>query len=362
MKLKHFYQSFLQVAFLIVFTLFIITACTNKPNTSAEVNKEALPEEKNTVEVVTLEEKDFLKEIVSNGKLSASQQAELYFEVSGSIASINVQNGNTIREDQVIASLNNDTYRLNMKKADITMAQAKIDKLDALLGMGYSTTDTLYSAEHESIANIRSGYNQAKVTFEEARLQLAKTELKAPFSGKISGIKQKPFEQVNQSEPFCTLINDRRFYINFPLLETEISKVKLGQDVTISPISGARNTSGIICEIDPNIDENGLIWLKAEVNNPGEYMQGMNVKVSIEQAIPAQLVVPKEAVVLRQNREVLFRYTNGIAYWTYINVLNENENEYAVVAAEGAILSVGDTVIVSNNLNLAHESEVEITN
>ena len=103
MKLKHFYQSLLKVAFFIVFTLFITTACTNKPNASAEVNKEALPEEKNTVEVITLEEKDFLKEIVSNGKLSASQQAELYFEVSGSIASINVQNGNTIIEDQVIA-------------------------------------------------------------------------------------------------------------------------------------------------------------------------------------------------------------------------------------------------------------------
>ncbi|MDX8339744.1 efflux RND transporter periplasmic adaptor subunit [Draconibacterium sp. IB214405] len=346
----------------ILFLILYLSSCTNKPDALAGVNKEILPEEKNTVEVVTLAEKDFLKEIVSNGKLSASQQAELYFEVSGPIASINVQNGNTINENDVIARLNNETYRLNMKKADLTMEQAKIDKLDALIGMGYSTTDTVYSAEHEAIADIRSGYNQAQVTFEEARLQLAKTELKAPFSGKVSGIKQKPFEQANMSEPFCTLINDRRFYIDFPLLETEISKVKLGQDVTISPISGATNTTGKICEIDPKIDENGLIWLKAEVDNPGQYLQGMNVKVSIKQAISDQLVVPKEAVVLRQNREVLFRYTQGIAYWTYIKVLNENEHEYAVAAAEGATLSAGDTVIVSNNLNLAHESEVEITN
>ncbi|WP_167619140.1 efflux RND transporter periplasmic adaptor subunit [Maribellus sediminis] len=351
-----------QVILFLHVSALLITACTNQPNASAEVNKEALPEEKNTVEVVTLEEKDFLKEIVSNGKLSASQQAELYFEVSGSLATINVQNGNTINKNDVIADLDNETYRLNMKKADITMEQAKIDKLDALLGMGYTTVDTNYTAEHEAIADIRSGYNQAQVTFEEARLQLSKTELKAPFSGKVSGIKQKPFEQANMSEPFCTLINDRRFYIDFPLLETEISKVKLGQNVSISPISGATNTTGKICEIDPKIDENGLIWLKAEVDNPGQYMQGMNVKVSIKQAISDQLIVPKEAVVLRQNREVLFRYTQGIAYWTYINVLNENENEYAVVAAEGATLSAGDTVIVSNNLNLAHESEVEITN
>jgi membrane fusion protein (multidrug efflux system) len=86
----------------------------------------------------------------------------------------------------------------------------------------------------------------------------------------------------------------------------------------------------------------------------------MNVKVSIKRAIPGQLVVPKQSVVLRQNREVLFRYTKGTAYWTYINVLDENENQYSVIAAEGATLELGDTVIISNNLNLAHESEVEV--
>jgi uncharacterized Zn ribbon protein len=41
-------------------------------------------------------------------------------------------------------------------------------------------------------------------------------------------------------------------------------------------------------------------------------------------------------------------------------VLDENESQYAVVASEGATLEQGDTVIVSNNLNLAHESEVEM--
>ena len=86
----------------------------------------------------------------------------------------------------------------------------------------------------------------------------------------------------------------------------------------------------------------------------------MNVKVSIKETIINQLVVPKQAVVLRQNHEVLFRYTKGSAYWTYINVLYENENQYSVEAVEGATLEPGDTVIISNNLNLAHESEVEI--
>jgi hypothetical protein len=195
---------------------------------------------------------------------------------------------------------------------------------------------------------------------EEASKQLENIVLKAPFSGKVEGLKQKSYEKADLSKPFCTLINDNRFTIDFPLLETEISQVSSGQNVTVTPIAGAKQTTGTITEINPRIDENGLTWLKAEVNNPGGYLEGMNVKVSIKRAIAGQLVVPKQAVVLRQNREVLFRYTGGIAYWTYINVLDENEHQYSVVAAEGATLELGDTVIISNNLNLAHESEVEV--
>jgi hypothetical protein len=197
---------------------------------------------------------------------------------------------------------------------------------------------------------------------EEANYQLENIILKAPFSGKIEGLKQKPYEKADLSKPFCTLINDSRFTIDFPLLETEVSEVSAGQKVTITPIAGAKQSVGTITEINPRIDENGLAWLKAEVTNPGGYLEGMNVKVSIKKSIFGQLVVPKQSVVLRQNREVLFRYTGGTAYWTYINVLDENENQYAVKASDGATLELGDTVIISNNLNLAHESEVELKN
>jgi hypothetical protein len=84
------------------------------------------------------------------------------------------------------------------------------------------------------------------------------------------------------------------------------------------------------------------------------------VKVKIETAVPGQLVVPKSAVVQRQNQEVLFKYTNGIAFWTYVKTGYENSTSYTVTAHpdKGGTLMAGDTVIISGNLNLAHESEV----
>jgi len=349
-----------QIILLIFALSTLFFGCTSYSENNEKNPNESLPEEKNIVETVVLKKQDFTREIISNGKLAAIQKAELYFKNPGIIETVKFRNGENISTNVELARLQNDDYKFNVEKAQVSMEKAEIDRLDALLSMGYKTGSENISAEHKKIANIRSGYDQAKIQIAEATQQLENISLKAPFAGKVEGLKQKAFEKADLSKPFCTLINDSQFTIEFPLLETEISQVNMGQKVAISPIAGAKQTEGNITEINPRIDENGLVWVKAEVTNPGGYMEGMNIKVSIKRVISGQLVVPKQAVVLRQNREVLFRYTGGIAYWTYIKVLDENEHQYSVIAAEGATLELGDTVIISNNLNLAHESEVEM--
>lgn len=349
--------------FLLLTTMVIailLFSCKTKTTNENQTGHDALPEEKNQVEVVVVHREDFTREIISNGKLAAILKAELYFRNPGVIESVEVKNGQSVAKGAELARLQSDDYRFALEKAKVAMEKAEIDRLDALLSMGYKEGDKNVPPSHLKIANIRSGYDQVKIQLEEAQRNLAEATLNAPFSGKVAGVKQKAYEKVDQSEPFCTLINDSRFTIDFPLLETEVGQVNMGQKVTVTPVAGAKETTGTITEINPQIDENGLAWIKAEVVNPSGYIEGMNVKVSIKKAIPNQLVVPKQAVVLRQNREVLFRYTGGIAYWTYINVLDENEKQYAVKAAEDATLNAGDTVIISNNLNLAHESEVEL--
>jgi RND family efflux transporter MFP subunit len=353
-------QTIRNIFFGLGFTIVALFSCTVKPGEQNNSKSEPLPAEPNRVEVMVLERGDFYREIVSNGKLAAIQKAELWFKSQGIIESVNTGNGKSVPEGFEIARLQKDDFRFNLKKAELAMEKAEIDRLDALISMGYKSAKAQIPADHLKIANIRSGYNQAKIQLEEAEYELQNAVLKAPFSGKMEGLQQKPFEKADISKPFCTLINDSRFTIEFPLLETEVNQVQTGQEVTITPVAGAKQSTGTVTEINPRIDENGLAWLKAEVNNPGGYMEGMNVKVSIKKAIQNRLVVPKQAVVLRQNREVLFRYTGGTAYWTYVEVLDENESQYAVVAAEDATLEPGDTIITSNNLNLAHESEVDI--
>ncbi len=347
--------------FLTLFS-FVVISCSQTTSENATLNKDVLPPDKNLVDTMIIRKQDFYREILSNGKLTAVRKAELYFRSPGIIASIKVRNGEKVLAGQVIAYLMPHEAELTFERSKVELERVRIDRLDRLIGMGYTAADSLkILPEHLNIAEIRSGFQQAVLNFREAENQLRNLKLTAPFEGIIEGITQRAYERADQSKPLCNLINDRLFAIEFSLLETEVGLVSLGHEVEVTPIAMPVTSLGRITEINPRIDPNGLAWLRAEVVNPGGYLEGMNVKVSIKRVTSGQLVVPKQAVVLRQNREVLFRYTgSGVAFWTYLNLLGENEHSYAVQAADGARLEPGDTVIISNNLNLAHESVVEV--
>ena len=112
--------------------------------------------------------------------------------------------------------------------------------------------------------------------------------------------------------------------------------------------------SGKITQINPQVDDNGLVKVKAEFQNNGRLIDGMNVKVVIRKPVPDRLVVPKEALVIRQGKDVIFIRQDSLAIWKYVTV--EFENSTSLSIKEG--LSAGDLVIISGNINLAHETTV----
>lgn len=74
--------------------------------------------------------------------------------------------------------------------------------------------------------------------------------------------------------------------------------------------------------------------------------------------IPARktLLVPKEAVVIRGNRPVVFTVEGNLAKWNYVEIGRNNGVEIEIISG----LTKADQVIVSNNLQLAHEAAIKI--
>ena len=156
---------------------------------------------------------------------------------------------------------------------------------------------------------------------------------------------------------FCTVIDPHSLEASFTVLESELPLIQNGDKVEVTPFATTSlKTEGRISEINPLVDENGMVQVKAAVNDKGKLFEGMNVRVSVQRSLGKQLVVPKTAVVLRSGKQVVFTLVDGHAYWNYVRTGLENADSYTLL--EG--LKEGDVVITSGNINLAHESPVKV--
>lgn len=348
-----------------VLALLSLAACGGRTGTGDGGNdKLQQTPEINTVEVITLERTDFARELLSNGKLAAASRAALSFRSGGPLETVAVRNGQRIARGAVIARVSRPDIRIALESAEIALRKAEADLYDYLVGQGYPARDTTgVPVELMAAARMRAGYDAAKNSLRRARYDEEGTVLTAPFSGRVADIALRRFDQAG-SEPFCTLVDDSAFDVDFTVMESEYSFLSAGQTVQVTPYADpAIRCTGSITTINPTVDRNGQISVRARVKGDGRLLDGMNVKVLVERTVPGQLVVPRSAVVIRDNLDVLFTYTDdGKAHWTYVKILASNGDSHVVTANtdRGAVLNEGDRVIISGNLNLAEGSDVTL--
>ena len=167
------------------------------------------------------------------------------------------------------------------------------------------------------------------------------------------------YDKTDNGKPFCTLIERKSFEAEFSVMESELSDLQKGQTLRVFPFAFEGEYVGLITQINPVIEDNGLVKITAKVkNNGGKLLEGMNVRVLIQNNLPNQLVVPKSAVLLRQNKEVVFTHKEGVAHWVYVSTGQENSTSYTITDG----LKAGDEVIVNGNLNLADDAKVKVAN
>ena len=335
-------------------------------STKAEENEEDIAKksfvEKQAVKVSVeaVRQGAFAQELVSNGKLMAKEKAVVPFKVQEQIVSLKVRNGQRVQKGQLLAQVESFQYQKQLSDCNNQYEKARIDLEDQLLGHGYSMKDSAsIPVNILKMARIRSGYNQAWSNLREAQRNFAHTSVKAPISGVIANLEAKADNPSSQYKKCCEVINDAIMQVEFSVLEGEVSQVRKGQQVEVTPFANP-NTSytGTVTALNPSVDEHGMIKVQAEVRNPhGELMDGMNAKVLVKNEQPGCIIIPKAAVLYRQNRKVVFIHEEGIAKWVYVEIGQENSSE---VTISDESLQAGQEVIVSNNLNLAHETPVTI--
>ena len=114
---------------MLVLAAGMLAGCSEKKDDASrkEGVETVLPSQANEVKVMTLEKTAFSHELVSNGKVTASQYADLSFRVTSEpVAHIYVKNGDHVRKGQKIAELDLFTMKNSLEKAEIALRQSEL--------------------------------------------------------------------------------------------------------------------------------------------------------------------------------------------------------------------------------------------
>ena len=358
----------LSVFTMLVFCIILlISSCSDENGSGTDQPSdpsvtETFSERLTEVDTAILRPGTFYREIISQGKVVSTRKIKVPFTAQGVITQVPVRDGQYVKKGELLVAIDDFMIRNEMRKLEAQLEQARLNMENHFINLGYQPAQKADIPEEvKQNAAIEFNIESMKIDQERLEHELNSRRITAPFSGTITGLNVNEGAHTSAYEEVCTLIDNRHLRITFPVLESEMGRVHKGQSILIEPIFQSTEQltgTGQITTISPIVSEQGMIDCEA---HPGKgnipYRDGMRVNVHIRDAIKDVLVLPKGAVVDRQNRLVVFTLSKDErAYWNYVELGGENSNSYLI--RDG--LEAGDTIIMTHNFDLAHLEKVKI--
>lgn len=324
-------------------------------NNSNAINTISTP-----VKTVLIQQKPFVISTMSTGTLKAQQHTTIHLKSTGTIIALPIEDGQYIKKGQLLAMIDDAALQLELEQQTIELLEREFEKKSLLVANGgEAEIDSSVSPKRLASILIRSGYRKAEQTIKQTQFRIAQTKIIAPFSGLIADLEVEEFQEGREGQQICRLLNPNTFEAEFQLTEAEALPLSIGQQVQVKLLADeSMSFKASIQAINPIVNEQGLVTIRAKLRNTKnkKLLEGMAVRVAIERSIPNQFVIPKEALVLRSGKEVVFTYDSKekLAKWKYVEVAFENATELAIKTG----LQAGDLVIIEGNLNLSHDAKV----
>lgn len=339
----------------------IFISCDEEDQKSEEIPMESYRDEvqATAVKVGHSEQKSFDYLINATGKIEAASQVMVVVERSGYLVELLVSEGQEVKAGETIARLDNSEIKFELEKAQVELRSRAAEYENQRIGFPsiYDQKDSLLVKDWDDRLRASSGMLTAEIALREAELNLEKSVIKAPISGTVADIKSKKGSLVNNGDEICEILTTGELHMRVKVLESDIGYIKKGQRSEVYPVSGGmEGLMGTVVSINPKVDENGLVQVTLALQKGGTLLPGMNARAVIRAPQTNSLVVPKEAVVYRSGRPVVFTIENSEAIWNYVEVGKDNGREMEIL--EG--IASNKEVIISNNVQLAHQAPVQV--
>jgi RND family efflux transporter MFP subunit len=340
---------------LFIFVVLVGFACRQQSETKEldpeKLRSELLPTE---VRTATVAYRPFPYVITTTGQLQATWDVPIVSTTAGVVKVVFFQNGSRVKKGQVLLELENERQQIQVERARLTVEERKVTFQDMLLGH-QGKKDSVTSVIVVENMRLASGLAAAELAYREALLDYESTRIKAVYDGLLTDWKVVPGTSIAGGQVVGRVFSPDRFLVVCQLLEQDALRLT-NQSVAELQVAGITHVvNADRPEVNARVDsKTNLVEVSFRVQGGPALLPGLSAKITIR--VPGQraLVVPKEAVVFRSGKAVVFTVENGLAKWNYVKAGSENGKEVEIT--EG--LREGMPVIITNNLQLAHDAPV----
>lgn len=290
---------------------------------------------------------------VTTTTLEAESRADLRSRTTGTVEELLVEEGQLVKEGQILLVLEDDDLKLREASAQIELDRVQMEyaRLKRMHDAG-----VLAPQEYETI---QIDLKKAKADLEAARLQLSYTRVRAPFSGQVVRRMVDLGAHVTGGDLLFVMMDVDPLLARVFIPANRLGGVAAGQKVDMTVDSTAEMLHGTISLVSPIVDpETGTVKVTAELDNapdrvrPGDFAEVRVVTDSRENA----LLVPSIAVFEEQGKKILYVAADGTASRRVVEVGFIDEGYTEILGG----IQAQDLIVVKGQRNLRDEVPVEI--
>ena len=203
-----------------------------------------------------------------------------------------------IRREDLQNQLAQAQAQLDQATAQHTKADQDFERAKAL----YSTkslTKPDYEQSQEAFNSTQAAMDNAKAALLQTQLLLRDSDLKAPFSGYILSRNIDLGTLVSPSTNAFTIADISRVKVSFGAPDYVLSRVRLGQELTIQAENDAALLKGRVTSISPAADtRNRIFAVEVTVANHDRHLKpGMIASVNLGEVPHQSISIPLSAIV-----------------------------------------------------------------
>ena len=324
-------------------------ACSDTAPSAAREPAPAIP-----VEVATATRGEMLARYTGTATLEAEADAEVIARVGGEVERVLVEEGDRVRQGQLLAVLDGRQLRLEAAQARAQLAKAERDYRRQL----ELHEKGLVSAG--AFDGLKFDFENLRAAYELAALQLSYTEIRAPFAGLVATRHLKVGQNVAAGAPTFRVTDPTPLKASVFVPERELARLAPGQ-VAVAQIDalGGRAFPARVTLVSPAIDP-ATATFKVTLQFPdesGALKPGMFARVgTVFERKPAALQVPRVALVEADGAASVFVVQDGKAV----------QHPVTTGLADGGRIEVtqgveaGDTVVVVGQTGLKSGNAVRV--